>query len=145
MMASPFWFWPACRKWGGRSRFLLSLSPGNFSLLFHLLLHCLLPVGSEKAREGKEAEQLLLISVAVKWSESTSVFTRVCVWSRFSHVWRFATPWTVACRPLCPRDFQARILERVVILCSRGSSQPRDQTHASSVSCIGRKILAPPG
>ena len=33
---------------------------------------------------------------------------------------------------------QARILEWVAMSSSRGSSQPRDQTHVSSVSCIGR-------
>ena len=33
---------------------------------------------------------------------------------------------------------QARILEYVAIFSSRGSSQPRDQTH---VSCIGRQVL----
>ena len=36
---------------------------------------------------------------------------------------------------------QARILERVAISSSGGSSQPRDQTHTSYVSCIGRWIL----
>ena len=36
---------------------------------------------------------------------------------------------------------QARILEWVVISCSRGSSQPRDQTCVSYVSCIGRQVL----
>ena len=33
---------------------------------------------------------------------------------------------------------QARILEWVAMPSSRGSSQPRDQTHISYVSCIGR-------
>ena len=33
---------------------------------------------------------------------------------------------------------QARILECVAISSSRGSSQPRDQTHISYVSCIGK-------
>ena len=33
---------------------------------------------------------------------------------------------------------QARILEWVAVLSSRGSSQPRDQTH---ISCIGRWVL----
>ena len=33
---------------------------------------------------------------------------------------------------------QARILEWVAISCSRGSSQPQDQTH---ISCIGRRVL----
>ena len=35
---------------------------------------------------------------------------------------------------------QARILEWVAISSSRGSSQPRDQTH---ISCIGKQILLP--
>ena len=34
--------------------------------------------------------------------------------------------------------FQARILEWVAISSFRGSSRPRDQTHISRVSCIGR-------
>ena len=34
--------------------------------------------------------------------------------------------------------FQARMLEWVAIFFSRGSSQPRDETH---VSCVGRQIL----
>ena len=37
--------------------------------------------------------------------------------------------------------FQARILKWVVISYSRGSSQPRDRTHVSCVSFIGRQIL----
>ena len=36
---------------------------------------------------------------------------------------------------------QARILEWVVISYFRGSSQPRDPTHVSCISCIGRQIL----
>ena len=36
---------------------------------------------------------------------------------------------------------QARILEWVAISSSRGSSQHRDQTHVSCVSCIGRWVL----
>ena len=39
------------------------------------------------------------------------------------------------------RIFQARILEWVVIPSSRGSFQPRDQTHVSCVSCTGRQLL----
>ena len=37
--------------------------------------------------------------------------------------------------------FQARILEWVAFSCSRGSSQPRDGSHISFVSCVGRRIL----
>ena len=36
---------------------------------------------------------------------------------------------------------QARILEWVAMPFSRGSSQPRDQTHVSYVSCIGQWVL----
>ena len=36
---------------------------------------------------------------------------------------------------------QARILEWVAVLSSRGSSQPRDQTRISFVSSIGRQVL----
>ena len=36
---------------------------------------------------------------------------------------------------------QARMLEWVAISSTRGYSQPRDRTHVSSVSCIGRQIL----
>ena len=38
--------------------------------------------------------------------------------------------------------FQARILALVAISYSRGSSRPRDQTHVSCISCIGRQILS---
>ena len=36
---------------------------------------------------------------------------------------------------------QARIVEWVAMPSSRGSSQPRDQTHISYVSCIGMQVL----
>ena len=36
---------------------------------------------------------------------------------------------------------QARILEWVAMPFSRESSRPRDQTHISYISCIGRQIL----
>ena len=36
---------------------------------------------------------------------------------------------------------QARIFEWVAMPSSRGSSQPRDQTCISYISCIGRQVL----
>ena len=36
---------------------------------------------------------------------------------------------------------QARILEWVAVSSSRRSSRPRDQTHTSCISCIGRRVL----
>ena len=65
----------------------------------------------------------------------------LCVLSHFSHVQLFATLWTVDCQaPVCG-ILQARILEWVAKPSSRESSQSRDQTHVSSVSCIGRQVL----
>ena len=63
----------------------------------------------------------------------------VCVQS-LSHFQFFVTPWTIACQTPLSMGFskQARILKRVTISFSRGSSQIRAQTH---VSCIGRQIL----
>ena len=39
------------------------------------------------------------------------------------------------------RIFQARILEWIAIPFFRGSSPPRDRTHISCISCIGRWVL----
>ena len=36
---------------------------------------------------------------------------------------------------------QARILEWVAMSSSRGASRPRDRTHISQVSCIGKWVL----
>ena len=54
------------------------------------------------------------------------------VLSHFSCVRLFATLWTAACQ--AP-------LEWVAISSFRGSSRPRDRTHVSWVSCIGRWVL----
>ena len=52
-----------------------------------------------------------------------------CMLSRFSRVWFFATLWTVARQaPLSMWILQARTLESVALLSSRGSFQPRDPT-----------------
>ena len=52
-----------------------------------------------------------------------------------SHVWLFATPWTVAYQaPLSMGFFQARILEWVAISFSRRSFQPRDWTRVSRIA-----------
>jgi len=65
----------------------------------------------------------------------------VCLLSRFSHVWLFVTQWTGTHQALFMGILQARILEWAVMPSSRGSFQPRDQTHLSYVSCVGRQIL----
>ena len=56
-----------------------------------------------------------------------------------THVWFFATPWTVTHQT--PDGIsQAITLEWVAISFSRESSWPRDQTCVSCISCIGRRI-----
>ena len=51
----------------------------------------------------------------------------VCALKSLSHVWLFATSWTVACQaPLSMGLLQLRILEWVAMPSSMGSSQPRD-------------------
>ena len=65
-----------------------------------------------------------------------------CMLSRFSNVQHYVTLWTVARQaPLSMEILQARILEWVAMPSSRGSSRPRDRTHVSYISCIGRWVL----
>ena len=65
-----------------------------------------------------------------------------CMLSHFSHAQLFATLWGYN-----PSGSSAhgilwvRILEWVAMPSSRASSQPRDQTRVSCISCIGRPIL----
>ena len=58
-----------------------------------------------------------------------------------SRVPLFVTLRTVVSRLLCPWILQARTLEWVAMSSSRGSSQTRDRTCISCISCIGRQIL----
>ena len=55
--------------------------------------------------------------------------------SPFSHVWLFATLWTVANRAFCLQDSPARIPKWVPVASSRGSSRPRGWTRVSWGSC----------
>ena len=65
-----------------------------------------------------------------------------CVLSHFSHVRLCATLWTVAIQSLLSMGiFLARTLKWVATSSSRGSSQPKNQTRLSYVSCIGRQVL----
>ena len=69
----------------------------------------------------------------VQWMNMCG-FTRLCL-----TVWdlRDCSPSSCSVHGIIP----ARILEWVVISSSGGSSWPRDWTHISCVSCIGRRIL----
>ena len=69
--------------------------------------------------------------------------TAVCVCPQsLSCVWLFFDPMEGSLPSSSDHGiFQARILERVAISSSRGSSQSRDRTWVSCVSCIGRWII----
>ena len=86
-------------------------------------------------------------------AEAASQFPAVS-WARALHLlplsWKVCTVPTQSCLTLCdpherqptrPLSSLARLLEWVAISFSRGSSQPRDRTHVSCVSCIGRQIF----
>ena len=65
-----------------------------------------------------------------------------CVLSCFSGVRLFATLQTEACQPpLSMGVLQARILEWVAMPSFRGSSQPKDWTQASCISCTAGKFF----
>ena len=54
----------------------------------------------------------------------------------------FAIPWAVAHHtPLFMESSRQKILKWFAVFFSRGSSRPRDQTHISCVSCIGRQTF----
>ena len=83
-----------------------------------------------------------LLIHASTWVNFLCVCVCVCVWS-------VAQSYATLCGPMdCHPPgssahgvFRAGILEYGAISYSRGSSQPRDPTHVSSLSCIGKRIL----
>ena len=68
---------------------------------------------------------------------------RACVLSHFNRVQLFATLWTKDSQAPLSMGFskQEYWLEWVAMPFTRGSSQSRDQTHVSYVSCIDRQVL----
>ena len=66
----------------------------------------------------------------------------VYILSRFSRVWLFETPWTVAHQAPLSVGFPRQGYWSGLPLPSPGeSSHPRDRTHVFCVSCLGRCIL----
>ena len=97
-------------------------------------------LGLEDPLEKVMATHSSILSWRILWTEETSGYSPQCV---------RAQSCPTLCNPMdCSlpgssvyRIFQARILELFAISYSRESSQPKDQTHISCVSCIGRWIL----
>ena len=98
-------------------------------------------IGSQSVRhDWSDLASTQKVEAVQHWSLPMSLRAVCCaVLSCFSHVWPFDTLWTVACQaPPSMEIFQARILERVTLPSSRGSSWPRDRTW---VSCITGRLF----
>ena len=97
-----------------------------------------LPSSSQSHRNSKRVQIMVLIL-------TSAVIQHVCVCVRTKLLKLCLTLRTsVDCSPpgSSVHDIlQARTLERVAMSFSRGSSQPRDGSHVSGVSCTGRRIL----
>ena len=66
----------------------------------------------------------------------------MCVWVLCSILSNSFRPYGLSlARLLCPWNFLDKKLEWAALSYSRGSSQPRTQTHISRISCLGRRIL----
>ena len=65
----------------------------------------------------------------------------VCMLSCFSHVRLFDALNCSLLGSSVHGILQARILEWVTMPFSKGSSQPRDWTHTSYISCVNRRVL----
>ena len=97
-----------------------------------------LPLGFSGNPINSEHSSVLLHFEGTGWG----LIHHVLVLSSLSRVWLFSTPWALALQaPLSMGFFQARTLEWVAVPSSRGSSRPRDRTHTSYVSYIGRQVL----
>ena len=111
------------------------LSAGYWICLFfysHPMFACGLP----------PASCMLVTSWAIYTYFQNEVCVYVCVYARVRSCPTLCN--SVDCSPIVSSVhgiFQARILECVAISFSRGSSQSRNQTCISCVSCIGRWIL----
>ena len=87
------------------------------------------------------------------WKQNLGVFLAKYLLNAFANLLCVHAKWLQSCLTLCDTMdcsplgssvrgiLQARILECTAMPSSRGSSQPRDQTCVSQVSCIGRWIL----
>ena len=79
-----------------------------------------------------------------KWfslNEHLTIIVASCC--HFSRIWLSVTTWTIAHQaPLSIGFSRQEYWSGFPISYSRGSSRPRDQTHISYISCIGRWVLS---
>ena len=89
---------------------------------YHLLYQSSDHMFSEYCWEMRGHKRRLAAFEYVKWKE----------WKLLSHVWVFLTPWTEACRLLCPLNYPGQ--NTGVGSFSWGSSQPRGGTQVFSIA-----------
>ena len=80
-----------------------------------------------------------ILAWEIPWTEEPSRLLSVCAFQSYLTLCN-----AMDCSPpgsSVHEILQVRMLEWVVVPFSRESSQPRDQTHVSYISCIGRQIL----
>ena len=119
-------------------------SPGkNIGVGCHFLLQCM------KVKSEREvAQSCPTLSDPMDCSPPGIFHARVLEWGAIAFSDLVAQSCATLCDPVVYsspgssvyRIFQAR-LEWAATPCSRGSSQPRDQTHISYTCCIGRQII----
>ena len=73
-----------------------------------------------------------------EWVTNNYIYMHKCMLSCFSCVQLFAALWTVACQAPLPLDSPSK---NIGVGCHARLFPPRDWTHISYVSCIGRWVL----
>ena len=126
----------------------------NFNSIIVILVQsschsCLRQQSSARVRGHRGSlDALYFISYFWQWAVASYVFLHkimiaLCVLSCCNRLWLFASLWTVACQaPLSVGFSRQEYWSRLPFLPPGESSQPRDRTCVSCVSCIGRRILS---
>ena len=104
-------------------------------------------LGREDPLEEGMAAHSSVLAWRIPWTEEPGRLQSIrllllLLLSRYSHALLSAILWTVSPPGSSVLGIlQARILEWAAMPSSRGFSEPRDLTHISYVSCIGRQVL----
>ena len=123
------WCFPICSSFSNLS-----------SLWFHMNFRVVFSIYVKKSHWDFDRNVLILYIVLHKMDIliALPLLNKEVKWKSLSHVWLFATPWTVACQLLCHEILEVKILEWVSIPFSREPYQPRDWTQ---VSCIAGRFF----
>ena len=89
--------------------------------------------GAHEPKQNAHSE-LLSFCVSSLWNKSWVQLHHMCKLSDFSHVWLFATPWTVAHQALLSLEFSRQEYWIGLPSLLQGSSEPRDWTLISHIA-----------